>query len=529
MHSLSARVTATLRPVLLLFVLGLGCIFDSSDDEPFLTLTVEIDPAGTGSGRVEGGTELSCPIDCVDQFQAQETMFFTAVPNPGSAFVSWSGDCGGSNPNYQLTSATDATCIARFDAGQTHTLTVTIDPQGTGEGDVTGAGIDCGASGGTDCTEVLLLGTDAELTATPTVGTFTTWGGDCAAFGNTPDITLAIDGDKNCTARFDDVQTGGILIPAGEFTFTYRVEAMGVDAPFIFVQGFDNPEGTRVDFTDPDNPTSPQGAEFFGCLGARTGNIFFIPHAPYNQDVFFSTAVTTECGSITPTGGGFTQAINFFYEPGGADIWGTDWLSVSDFENGNLKKLSVTNPPAVGVTIPLSPAERSCPFSQVVEGDVAYVVGREGAVGTSTENCDNWRGMWFVDLATNTVIDFLPFGIKPRDVEYGSNNVLYVSDFDGDKIYVIDPTTRAITRSIDTGDGPTGIAVSPAGNRLYVANWNANEVEVIDLSTDQRVDVAPSGGVQPVDVVLAGNTLVVLNFGNPTTATGAVIKLFGVQ
>jgi hypothetical protein len=43
------------------------------------------------------------------------------------------------------------------------------------------------------------------------------------------------------------------------------------------------------------------------------------------------------------------------------------------------------------------------------------------------------------------------------------------------------------------------------------------------------VDTEPSGSVAPVKAFLQGSTLLVLNFGNAATTTGAVLKAFTIQ
>jgi DNA-binding beta-propeller fold protein YncE len=75
-----------------------------------------------------------------------------------------------------------------------------------------------------------------------------------------------------------------------------------------------------------------------------------------------------------------------------------------------------------------------------------------------------------------------------------------------------------VTRTITTGAGPVGIAVTPDGRHLVVTNWSTNKVQLIDESTGIVIAEEGSRGEQPVKVVLAndGYTIVVLNFGNDT-------------
>ncbi len=54
-------------------------------------------------------------------------------------------------------------------------------------------------------------------------------------------------------------------------------------------------------------------------------------------------------------------------------------------------------------------------------------------------------------------------------------------------VSVIDARTRAVTKEIDVGLHPSGLALSPRGDRLYVANANSDTVSVIDTKADAVV------------------------------------------
>ena len=85
--------------------------------------------------------------------------------------------------------------------------TLTVQGAGTGSGTVTSDGIDCTISSGSasgDCTEVYSHGTVVTLTAQPASGSrFAGWEGDCS--GASSSVTVTMDGDKTCTARFEIV------------------------------------------------------------------------------------------------------------------------------------------------------------------------------------------------------------------------------------------------------------------------------------------------------------------------------------
>ena len=61
-------------------------------------------------------------------------------------------------------------------------------------------------------------------------------------------------------------------------------------------------------------------------------------------------------------------------------------------------------------------------------------------------------------------------------------------------VSVIDARARAVTREIEVGLHPSGLALSPRGDRLYVANANSDTISVIDTKADA---VVASIGVRP--------------------------------
>jgi CSLREA domain-containing protein len=86
-------------------------------------------------------------------------------------------------------------------------FTLTVDPDGSGAGSVTGTGIDCGG-GGSDCSEAVEDGSQAILTATPASGSVFAGWIDCdSASGD--QCTMTMDADKAVTATFNAVPTDG--------------------------------------------------------------------------------------------------------------------------------------------------------------------------------------------------------------------------------------------------------------------------------------------------------------------------------
>ena len=128
---------------------------------------------GAGTGSVSSSPSgLDCGETCNNDFYELSPVQLSAVPDTGSSFLRWDGDCSGTTPTLNLTLTADKSCDAYFDIDQ-HTLN--ISPTGNGSGSVTGspAGINCGAV----CNYAYDYGTTVTLTANAAADSdFIEWG-----------------------------------------------------------------------------------------------------------------------------------------------------------------------------------------------------------------------------------------------------------------------------------------------------------------------------------------------------------------
>jgi hypothetical protein len=150
------------------------------------TFTLTIAKSGTGSGTVTA-TGINCGSDCSETVNGGTQVALTATAASGSTFAGWSGTgCSGS-----VTVTGNMTCTATFDL---RTYTLTVAKKGTGSGTVTGTGIDCGS----DCSEVIVRGTQVALTAMPEAGSsFAGWTGTACTSGK-----VTVTSNVTCTATF---------------------------------------------------------------------------------------------------------------------------------------------------------------------------------------------------------------------------------------------------------------------------------------------------------------------------------------
>jgi YVTN family beta-propeller protein len=153
--------------------------------------------------------------------------------------------------------------------------------------------------------------------------------------------------------------------------------------------------------------------------------------------------------------------------------------------------------------------------------------------------------MAVINTSTNAIVRRVPVGIYPyTTVLSADGSKVYVSNWGGKvpgagdvtdgmfpvvvdprtgipitgTISVVDTATNALIKTIDVGLHPTGLALSPSGDRLYVTNANSDTVSVIATATDTVVKTlrvtrhAPLGSSpNAVAVSPDGDTLYVAN------------------
>jgi YVTN family beta-propeller protein len=76
-----------------------------------------------------------------------------------------------------------------------------------------------------------------------------------------------------------------------------------------------------------------------------------------------------------------------------------------------------------------------------------------------------------IDTATNTVTATIPVGNSPEGVAVSPDgSKVYVANYDSNTLSVINTATNTVTATIPVGVSPSGVAVTPDGTKVYVAN-----------------------------------------------------------
>jgi YVTN family beta-propeller protein len=96
---------------------------------------------------------------------------------------------------------------------------------------------------------------------------------------------------------------------------------------------------------------------------------------------------------------------------------------------------------------------------------------------------------------------------------------VYVTNTEGDTVWVIDTATNQITTTVSVGSSPAWIAITPNGTQAYVANEGSNTVSVIDTATNQ-VTATISVGEDPCAMAITpdGTEVYVTNNGGDTVS-----------
>jgi YVTN family beta-propeller protein len=183
---------------------------------------------------------------------------------------------------------------------------------------------------------------------------------------------------------------------------------------------------------------------------------------------------------------------------------GTDSAGISFFSGGELAAVAT----ATGLVL-----------VDTVENRVVNMVDVPGQGLDVAVTPDNTRTYVATGAGLTEVDTSKPAVPGPNLVE-GEEVYSVVAAADGDRVYaaspsgvvVVDPRAGAVVTTIELPGQKFGLAVSPDGTRLYVANSDLNSVSVIDTGTAEVIDTIRSGAFT-LDVALS-----------PTTARGYVAQ-----
>lgn len=148
-------------------------------------------------------------------------------------------------------------------------------------------------------------------------------------------------------------------------------------------------------------------------------------------------------------------------------------------------------PSAAPVPRIMGPIPPARPMRLVASVAVAQPVGVAGGPG----------GVWItvptgakrIDPATNAVRSKVTFGGGQNEIDAVADDgsAVWVTDFDTDTVYRIDPSTHILVAAIPVGTSPEGVVATDKG--VWVANHHGGSVSRIDPATNQVVASIPAG------------------------------------
>jgi YVTN family beta-propeller protein len=126
-------------------------------------------------------------------------------------------------------------------------------------------------------------------------------------------------------------------------------------------------------------------------------------------------------------------------------------------------------------------------------------------------------------LYADWVTDSVSAGNDPRAICVNpSTNKIYVANYNSDNVTVIDGATDSTT-TVVAGDAPFAICINPNTNRIYTANQYSDDVTVIDGATNSTTTVAAGDAPRAISVNPKTNKIYVANYNsdNVTVIDGA--------
>lgn len=200
-----------------------------------------------------------------------------------------------------------------------------------------------------------------------------------------------------------------------------------------------------------------------------------------------------QCGGLTPGAGGFdgpsgmailggvAYVINYG-APGGVSSGNGNTLSVVDIASDTLLQTIVlrTDVPAAPSAVALANNQKFLYISNYVDGNT----------GTGTvqvlRTLDNVLVATIPGLSGPFAIKVDRTGSRVYVTNFGSNNFAPY----GTTVSIIDTNTHTLVKTIQVGIQPSGLAFAPCGHRAYVSNYNT----LYATAAPTFADLTPGGG-----------------------------------
>jgi YVTN family beta-propeller protein len=137
-----------------------------------------------------------------------------------------------------------------------------------------------------------------------------------------------------------------------------------------------------------------------------------------------------------------------------------------------------------------------------VEGDKTGPTAGSQAVVDPNTGIASTGSISVIDLGSYEVVKEIPVGLHPSGMASSPDGkLLYVANANSDTVSVIDTSRDEVVRTLNAkpmielpfGSAPNALAVSPDGATLYIANGGNNLVGVLDVASGKMRGLIPTG------------------------------------
>ena len=144
--------------------------------------------------------------------------------------------------------------------------------------------------------------------------------------------------------------------------------------------------------------------------------------------------------------------------------------------------------------------------------------------------------VYVVDFASRIVVDTIPVPAGPWGIAFrntATDSLMYVSSRNGGSISEVDTKTGNVLRAFNVGGRPHGLAISPDGARLYVADNAGDRVRLVSTADGSIIDDVLLNGAFGIAISPDGATVYVTTDDNRiaviNTATRTITKNYGAS
>ncbi|MEP0507740.1 MAG: YncE family protein, partial [Aurantimonas coralicida] len=127
-----------------------------------------------------------------------------------------------------------------------------------------------------------------------------------------------------------------------------------------------------------------------------------------------------------------------------------------------------------------------------------------------------------LDPGTRKVVGSFETGESPSGVAVSADGKMVVTaDRDSNQVSFIDTETGAAIARVAVGERPFGVTISPDGKRVYAANVGSDDVSIIDMATHAVTSTVPVGSHPYAVAESRGKVFVTDQYGSTVTVFDA--------